>query len=139
MLPIEEAVFEIINRDLLVMEFGITDLEMAPKRRAMLRFDRFGAANQGVQIGMTGNESRDLVNLPRYKKDSPFYEQMETPLFLQARGQDLAADEPQASGNGDNQNEAIQQTNDEIDKDKPEPAGGRKKSTKGKARSGSWY
>jgi phage portal protein BeeE len=113
-LPLEEAIYEIVNRDLLVAEFGIKDLELAPKRRSALRFDMFGAASQGVQIGMTGNESRALVNLapitdPKYDMDSP--------LFMQVHGQSVAAEEPladqeSAPAQGDG---VVDDSNDAID------------------------
>lgn len=112
-LPLEETIFEIINRDLLSFEFEIDDLILAPRRRAAVRQDMFDAAISGTQIGMTGNEVRDLVNLPPVT-DPQF--KMDVPLFLGSKGPSLSADEPLADPapvTPDNAN--LSESNGEID------------------------
>lgn len=124
-LPLEERIFEKITAELLAKEYGIKDLEMAPKRRIALRFDMFGAANQGVQIGMTGNESRELVGLPRIRNNP----KMDEPLFLQSHGQTLDAEMPvnDSGAGGAEPNQELDKTNDAIN------AGGGKPGAKGKS------
>lgn len=89
-LPLEEAIYEILTRDLLAAEFDMDDIELAPQRRHSLRLDMFDAAEKLVKIGGTGNEARLLVNLK--KMDDPKFE-MDVPLFIGATGQGLASDE----------------------------------------------
>ncbi len=77
-LPTEEVIYERLTLSILRDEFGITDLEIVPKRRNRLRLDRFEAAAQLVKFGGTGNEARRLVNLApiddeRYDMDAPLF------------------------------------------------------------------
>ena len=115
-LPLEEAIYEILTADLLVGEFGIENMELAPKRRMQLRYDMFGAAEQGVNIGMTGNEARELIGLARIE-DNPL---MDQPLFLTSRGFSLEAEmplPPGGSGVPAPSSDKIVQSNDAIDKE----------------------
>lgn len=90
-LPIEECLYETLTLEILHKEFGIDDLRLVPARRNRLHLDRFPAAVNGSKIGMTGNELRDLVGLP--KVDDP---KMDIPLFLGATAGNVAQDEPAA-------------------------------------------
>ena len=90
-LPIEECLYETLTLEILQNEFEIDDLRMVPARRNKLRLDRFKAAVDGSKIGMTGNELRDLIGLPRI--DDPKFE-MDVPLYLGVTNKGgVAADE----------------------------------------------
>ena len=125
-LPLEEAIYEILTMDLLVGEFGIENIELAPKRRMQLRYDMFDAAEQGIKIGMTGNEARELVGLPRIEGDP----MMDVPMFTDVRaiggvaGVEAAPQGPSAGSGGTSGN--IEDANADI-------AGGGQTSAKGKA------
>jgi phage portal protein BeeE len=106
-LPLEEAIYEILTRDLLNAEFGMDDIELAPQRRHSLRLDMFDAAEKLVKIGGTGNEARELVNLK--KMDDPRFE-MDVPMFVGATG-GVASDE--ATPNPTPENETLNQANDQ--------------------------
>lgn len=109
-LPLEEAVYEILTRDLLSAEFDMEDIELAPQRRHSLRLDMFQAAESLVKIGGTGNEARTLVNLK--KMDDPKFE-MDAPLFIGATGQGVLSDEPlAATENTTPESDALNGTND---------------------------
>lgn len=90
-LPLEELIYETITMQILETDLDITDLQLIPKRRNMLRLDRFEAAVQCVQFGGTGNEARALVGLPPSTVPG-----MDTPLFLGSKGQSIADEEPVA-------------------------------------------
>lgn len=124
-LPLEEAIYEILTKELLVKEFGITSVELVPKRRATLRFDMFGAASEGIQIGMTANESRELVGLPRI--DDP---QLDVPLFISARGTGIVSEELSSQTQtppAPNESDEIDENNDAIN-----AGGGGQSGAKGK-------
>jgi hypothetical protein len=149
-LPIEECLYETLTLEILQKEFGIDDLRFVPARRNKLHLERFEAAVSGSKIGMTGNELRDLVGLP--KSDVPG---MDVPLFLGATKGDLAGDEPvdpadklaaeaAASGGGAAPagGKSPVTTQDEMKKDPSNTTiesgqGGRKTTAKGKDRA--WY
>ena len=136
-LPLEELIFARITRDILEGDFGIDDLEMVPKRRSKVRLELFDAAAQLVKFGGTGNEARDLVNLP--KSDVPG---MDDPLFIGATGQSgVSSDEidpeggaPGSAGPNDSNAPAAPGASDgDIpDGGDLENAGGRKPSAKRK-------
>lgn len=108
-LPLEEELYEIITRDILHAEFGMTDLEMAPKRRHALRLDLFDAAEKLVKFGGTPNEARELVNLKK-RTDIP---RMDDPSFIGATGQDgMISDQLDASNSAQPGAVEIQQSND---------------------------
>lgn len=135
-LPLEETIFEIINRDLLAFEYDIEDLKLAPRRRAAVRLDMFEAAVQGTQIGMTANEVRELVNLPPIT-DPEF--KMDVPLFLGSKGPALSADEPLADppalpGMGAPGNAGLEGSNDEIDDEQDDDKNGVGKKAKSRFR-----
>lgn len=123
-LPLEEEIYEIITRDILRAEFGMSDLEMAPKRRHALRFDLFDAAQKVVTFGGTPNEARELVNM-RKRTDIPA---MDNPTFMGATGQGIASDE--LSDAPAPENPAIEQSSDAA---KTEVA------QKGASRFPAWY
>lgn len=133
-LPLEETIFEIINRDIMEAELEIEDLELAPKRRATVRLDMFPYATQGVQVGMTGNESRAIANLPAIT-DGEYADAMNVPLFLGAKGMSIQSDMIPSDSQQTNTNGGgnVNETNDANDREAG-GAGGRKQSAKGKAR-----
>jgi hypothetical protein len=137
-LPLEEAIYEILTRDLLVAEYGIKNLELAPRKRMTIRFDMFGAATQGIQVGMTGNESRELVGLPRIennpKMEEPMFVGIHTMSVADSEADPNAPDDP--TGNGGGSSGELDDTNDDINK-KNKKSGGGQPAAKGKG--GSWY
>lgn len=140
-LPLEEAIYEILNRDLLVAELEIEDLELAPKGRSMLRLDMFPTAESGLQFGMTINEARNVANLPPITDEKY---NCDVPIVLGARGQGLMADEPVDQEGATPEDQGLEQTNDDLEgapKNQPgaKKPGGRKSAAKGKAISRSWY
>jgi phage portal protein BeeE len=89
-LPLEETIYEILTREILLKEFDIEDLEMAPKRRHSLRLDMFDAAETLTKFGGTGNEARQLVNLPKIEDDRF---DMDAPLFANHSAATVGDDE----------------------------------------------
>ncbi|MDB5069609.1 MAG: phage portal protein [Candidatus Eremiobacteraeota bacterium] len=87
-LPVEELIYERLTISVLRDEFGITDLEMVPKRRNAMRADRLDDALKMVQVGFAGDDVRTFLNAPRTELPG-----MQTPLFIRA-GKSIAEDEP---------------------------------------------
>lgn len=98
-LPIEESIYEHLTAGLLADEFGISDLEFAPKRRHALRLDMFAKAEAIVNFGGTINEARSLVNLPPI--ESTKFD-VDAPLLAGHTGPSVASDEPLSSGEDPN-------------------------------------
>jgi HK97 family phage portal protein len=127
-LPLEELIYERLTLSILGDEFGIDDLELAPKRRNRVRTSRFDAAVNLVKFGGTGNEARDLVGLA--KIIDPKFE-MDTPLFIGSPTTGLAEAEPletppapvtpsSEQGNGDPATSAASAAGANADHDKRE-------------------
>lgn len=110
-LPLEELIYEKITVEILRNEFEIDDIELVPKRRNSLRFERIQAALSGVKMGMTGNEARGLIGLA--PSDAPG---MDTPLFIGATGQGIVSDEIAAEPTPE-ANPGINAATDQIEKE----------------------
>jgi hypothetical protein len=110
-LPREELLYETISQQVLKSEFGIDDLKMIPKRRHSLRLDMFEAAQKIVTFGGTGNDARELVNLPRFEESGV---SMDIPLFLTHTGMTVADDEPTTTTGDASQVESANAKQDEV-------------------------
>lgn len=115
-LPLEELIYEKMTVEILQKEFDIDDLELVPRRRNALRYDRIMSAINGVKMGMTGNEARSLVGLAA--SDAPG---MDTPLFIGATAQGVISDEP--VNPQPEQNQQISSATDEQQDQQDEVAG----------------
>lgn len=100
-LPLEELLYETITIKILRRFFtDMADLCIVPRRRNRLRLDRVDAAMKMVKAGATGNDARDVMNLPKVTDEKYG---MDVPLFIGATGQNgVASDE---ATDGSNQQE----------------------------------
>jgi len=92
-LPVERAIYDTLTRDVLVGDFGITDLRLVPQRLQQIRLDRFGAAKTSLEAGATVNEARAIVGLPSVDGSG---QDCDVPLVMNR--QPIAAAEVTATG-----------------------------------------
>ena len=135
-LPIEELIYEKLTREIIVAEFGITDLALVPKRRSKVRADMFKSAELGVKFGMTGNEVRALVNAPAIAYDPAtdppererIADMMNVPLFLTVRGQNVEQDSAESPDPNQSDNGNVEAANNAGDKEIPNEVAAKAKS-----------
>lgn len=85
--PLQRMAAGTLNRQLLLAEWGIADLELKSPSEELARLDRVDVAVSATSCGMTGNEIRTIIlKLPA--SDAPG---MDEPLFL-IRGMKSLAD-----------------------------------------------